>query len=126
MFGEALTEVFGEAGVYREDNGAIRITHIPFGALEIIGDWCFREVELRINRTILCLPSFRTPAPMRKIMEKRDIKTSSVCASLPSRNDFGDAHGRQQAQQAGRAPEAVLDASLVQQQRQDMVKEYLL
>jgi hypothetical protein len=31
-----------------------------------------------------------------------------------------------QAQQAGRAPEAVLDASLVQQPRRDMVKESLL
>jgi hypothetical protein len=62
----------------------IRITHIPFCALEIIGAWCFGEVVFRINRAILRLPAFRTPATMRKTMGKRDIKTSPVCASLSS------------------------------------------
>lgn len=128
-------------------------------------------------------------------MPDRCVKTSSVCASLSARNDFGDGHGcifckpssittalikvpaiallllvlccsiaqaqdaamvairaltdpakiatlkdpracndrllkvvywLHQAQQAGRSPEAILDASLMQQPRRDMVKESLL
>ena len=132
---------------------------------------------------------------MRKIVPESDIKACTICACLPSGNDFGDAHGRifcerglittaliktpviallllvlccsvaqaqdaamvairaltdpakiatlkdpracndrllkvvywlHQTQQAGQNPQAILDASLVQQPRRDMVKESLL
>ncbi len=71
-----------------EDDRAIRISHVPFGSLQIALRGSFIQIVTGRNRPLQTLPALRTPSPVREGKPQRHIERGDVCACLTSRNEL--------------------------------------